>query len=60
MQVFETLSPCPGMLIAGTVPRLLLVLRGMRVVDAAHHSKVMVHCTILFFGFLDLEGHLAG
>ena len=48
------------MLIAGTVPRLLLLACGMRLVDAAHHSEVMIQCTIALCGFLDLEGRLAG
>ena len=55
-----TLPPSPGMLIAGTVPRLLLLACGMRLVDAAHHSEVMIQGTIAFFGFLALEGRLAG
>jgi hypothetical protein len=33
---------------------------GMRLVDAAHDSEVMIQCAITFFGFLDLEGRLAG
>ena len=48
------------MLIAGTVPRHPAAACGMRLVDAAHHSEVMIQCTIASFGFLDLEGHLAG
>ena len=32
----------------------------MRLVDAAHHSEVMIQCTIALCGFLDLEGRLAG
>jgi hypothetical protein len=30
----------------------------MRLVDAAHYGEVMIQCTIIFFGFLDLEGYL--
>jgi hypothetical protein len=32
----------------------------MWLVDAAHHSEVVIQCTIAFFGFVDLEGRLAG
>ena len=31
----------------------------MRLVDAAHHSEVVIQCTIALCGFLDLEGRLA-